>query len=226
MDSLGASLSETLQLGGRTIQARVAQVKGLRPDLVIVAGDLFEGHGWGEHEQRMVQILSGLSVPMGVYGVTGNHEFYAGMEASARFFQSAGIHLLRDGWKEARPGLILAGINDVGHSLKSGDDSARIEQALTGRPESAATILISHRPEGAEAAAEAGVGLMLSGHTHGGQIWPFNYVVKRFFPLLEGQYEVGGMPVIVTRGTGTWGPRMRLWRPSEIVLITLHPSMV
>jgi hypothetical protein len=63
---------------------------------------------------------------------------------------------------------------------------------------------------------------MLCGHTHGGQIWPFSYLVRRTYPLLAGRYEVDGMPVIVSRGTGTWGPRMRLWYPGEILRITLR----
>ena len=63
---------------------------------------------------------------------------------------------------------------------------------------------------------------MLCGHTHGGQIWPFGYLARRIYPLLEGRYEVGGMPVIVSRGAGTWGPRMRLWRPGEILRVTLR----
>ncbi len=85
-----------------------------------------------------------------------------------------------------------------------------------------ATILLSHTPWQAEKAAKTGTGLMLSGHTHGGQIWPFDYLVKSRYPLLEGRYEVDGMTVIVCRGTGTWGPRMRLWRPGEILSVTLR----
>lgn len=68
----------------------------------------------------------------------------------------------------------------------------------------------------------AGVDLMLSGHTHGGQLWPFGYLVRQVFPLYQGRHEVEGMPLIVSRGTGTWGPRMRLWRPAEILRITLR----
>jgi len=71
-------------------------------------------------------------------------------------------------------------------------------------------------------AARDGVGLMLSGHTHAGQIWPFGYFTRMQYPLLEGRYEVGGMTVIVCRGTGTWGPRMRLFRPSEMLRVTLR----
>ena len=96
--------------------------------------------------------------------------------------------------------------------------------ALANRPPGAA-ILLSHSPLQAGAAAAAGAGLMLSGHTHDGQIWPFGYLVRLSYPLLGGRYEVDGMPVIVCRGTGTWGPRMRLWRPSEILRITLRSGL-
>ena len=74
----------------------------------------------------------------------------------------------------------------------------------------------------ADSVASKGVDLMLSGHTHGGQIWPFGYLVRQRFPLFEGRYEIGAMTVIVSRGTGTWGPRMRLWHPAEILRVTLH----
>ena len=83
-------------------------------------------------------------------------------------------------------------------------------------------MFLSHSPLQAERAAEAGAGLMISGHTHGGQIWPYSYLVRKGYPLLAGLYDVNGMPVIVTRGAGTWGPRMRLWKRGEIVRITLR----
>ncbi|MDA8417879.1 MAG: metallophosphoesterase, partial [Desulfobacteraceae bacterium] len=75
-----------------------------------------------------------------------------------------------------------------------------------------------------EEAARCRVELMLSGHTHGGQLWPFNYLVRYFFPLLAGRYQVDGMPVIVSRGAGTWGPPMRLWPPGEMLRIVLHSA--
>ena len=82
--------------------------------------------------------------------------------------------------------------------------------------------MLSHRPEEVERAADAGTGLMLCGHTHAGQIWPFSLIVRSMNPYLAGEYAVDGMPLIVCRGTGTWGPRMRLWSPGEISRITLH----
>ena len=136
-------------------------------------------------------------------------------------FEEVSFKLLRNGWAEVRPGLILAGVDDLTARRRNGQGGDPISQALVGRP-AGATILLSHTPWQAERAARAGAGLMLSGHTHGGQIWPFGYLMRRFYPLLEGRYEVGGMTVIVSRGTGLWGPRMRLWRPSEILRVTLR----
>ena len=136
-------------------------------------------------------------------------------------FEEANFTLLRNEWTEIKPGLVLAGVDDLtgrGRNTQSGDP---ISQALVGRLPGA-TILLSHTPWQVERAAKAGVGLMLSGHTHGGQIWPFDYLVRSRYPLLEGRYEVDGMTVIVCRGTGTWGPRMRLWHPSEILHVTLR----
>jgi uncharacterized protein len=125
-------------------------------------------------------------------------------------------------WIEVRPGLIIAGVDDLTSRRRHGQTGNFIEQALAGRPAGVATILISHTPWDAETAAKSGVGLMLSSHTHDGQIWPFNYLVRLTHPLLAGRYELNGMPIIVCRGTGTWGPRMRLWLRGEIVRVTLR----
>jgi predicted MPP superfamily phosphohydrolase len=128
--------------------------------------------------------------------------------------------MLNNRWVEIRPGFVLAGVADLTVSRRSDPQGDIVTQVLEGRP-SGATVFLSHSPWQAERAAAAGVGLMLSGHTHGGQIWPFGYLVRRVYPLIGGRYDVDGATVIVCRGTGTWGPRMRLWRPSEILRVTL-----
>ena len=136
------------------------------------------------------------------------------------FFKKANFKLLRNSWTEIKPGLVLAGLDDLTVTRRNGFSGDLVTKTLAGRP-SGAIILLSHTPWETEKAAQNGVDLMLSGHTHGGQIWPFDYLVRRRYPLLEGRYEIDSMTVIVCRGTGTWGPRMRLWRPSEILHITL-----
>ncbi|MGB6928591.1 MAG: metallophosphoesterase, partial [Syntrophobacteria bacterium] len=206
-------------LGERWLEARVAQVQAQQPDLVVLLGDLFEGHG--KPQSELLPVLRRLSSPLGVWVVPGNHEFHRRNSTSTFLVEEAGFQLLRNRWAEVRPGLVMAGVDDLTASRRSGQGGDPISKALAGRPPGA-TILLSHTPWQADKAATAGVGLMLSGHTHGGQIWPFDYLVKRIYPLLEGRYEVEGMTVIVCRGTGTWGPRMRLWRPSEILRLKLQ----
>jgi predicted MPP superfamily phosphohydrolase len=205
------------QLGDLWLASRIAQVKAQRPDLVVLLGDIFEGHG--PPEDQLIVTLKKLSAPLGIWVVPGNHEFHGGGEMS--LFEKVSFKLLRNGWAEVRPGLVLAGVDDLTASRRNGQSGDPISQALLCRPPGA-TILLSHTPWQAERASKAGAGLMLSGHTHGGQIWPFDYLVRSRYPLLEGRYEVNGMTVLVCRGTGTWGPRMRLWHPNEILHVTLR----
>jgi predicted MPP superfamily phosphohydrolase len=205
------------QLGERWLAARIAQVNAQRPDLVVLLGDIFEGHGPPKDE--LITTFKGLSAPLGIWAVPGNHEFHRGGDMS--LFERESFRLLRNGWAQVRPGLVLSGVDDLTSRRRRGQGGDPLSLALLGRPPGA-TILLSHTPWQAERAAKAGVGLMLSGHTHGGQIWPFDYLVRKRYPLFEGRYEVNGMTVIVCRGTGTWGPRMRLWRPSEILRVTLR----
>ncbi|MBU0483462.1 MAG: metallophosphoesterase [Proteobacteria bacterium] len=205
------------QLGERWLASRIAQVKAERPDLVVLLGDIFEGHG--PPEDQLITTFKQLTAPLGVWAVPGNHEFYGGDKM--KLFKEANFNLLNNSWAEIKPGLILAGVDDLTNRYRNGQGGDPISQALANRP-AGATILLSHTPWQAEKAAAAGVGLMLSGHTHGGQIWPFGYLVQTRYPLLAGRYKIDDMTAIVCRGTGTWGPRMRLWRPSEILSITLR----
>ena len=204
-------------LGEKWLAGRVAQVQAERPDIVVLLGDIFEGHG--PPRDNPLSTLRRLSAPLGVWAVPGNHEHYGGHGMS--LIAGPGFQMLLNSWTEIRPGFILAGVEDLTVRHRSGRRSNPISLALKGRPPGA-TILLSHTPWEADTASKAGAGLMLCGHTHGGQVWPFGYLVRLFYPLLEGQYDVDGMKVIVCRGTGTWGPRMRLWRPSEILRVTLR----
>lgn len=204
-------------LGAGWLKSRTAQIMELRPDIIVLLGDIFEGHSPPADE--LITAFRELSAPLGIWAVTGNHEFY-GRDRTG-LFAAADFSLLSNSWTEIRPGFILAGLDDLTAWHRNGRKGDLIGRALTGRP-AGATILLSHSPWYPERIAAAGVGLMLSGHTHGGQIWPFDYLVRQRYPLLEGRYEVDGTTVIVSRGTGTWGPRMRLWHPGEILRVTLR----
>lgn len=203
----------------RWLERRISQMQALRPDLIVLLGDILEGHGPpGRH---LVPTLAKLSAPLGVFAVRGNHEVSGAGQDGESPFEAAGIRVLRDSRIEVRPGLTLAGIDDPGHAGVAGTDPGVVARTLEGRPPGAA-ILLRHRPLQAGDAAAAGAGLMLSGHTHGGQLWPLGWLIGRAYSPIDGARVVNGMTLIVSRGAGTWGPRMRLWHPGQILCITLR----
>jgi len=224
MDNTVLVVASDLHLGvlqdAEWLAARAAQIQALQPDLVVLVGDLFEGHG--ALEEELIPLFGRLAAPLGVYAVSGNHDFYGKAQYRMSLLEKTGVEVLRNSWAEARPGLVIAGVEDLTIAHRAGDTRDLIGMALANRPPEVATIFLSHTPWQLEKAARAGAGLTLCGHTHGGQIWPFDYVVRYFYPLLEGRYDVDGMAVIICRGTGTWGTRMRLWRPNEILRILLR----
>ncbi len=205
-------------LGQRWLEGRLAQIEALHPDVIVMTGDLLNEV---QLVEPLVPTLRRLHAPLGVYAVTGNHEFYAGLNASLRLFEEAGFRVLRNASVEAAPGLVIAGVDDLTAGRQFSMPGQSIERALAVRP-AGATILLSHTPWNGEQAASHGVGLMLSGHTHGGQIWPFVYFTRLVYPHVVGRYTIGDMTWLVSRGTGFWGPPMRLFRTAEILKITLH----
>ena len=207
------------QFGPAWLEKRVHQIETLQPDLIVLVGDIFEGHGPLDPDFKTV--FERLRAPLGVYAVTGNHEFYGDTRAAIAMSQNTGIHWLRNEMREIASGLIIAGADDLSVQQMRGEQRDIMSPLLASRTDGA-IILLSHSPLQVEQASAAGAGLMLSGHTHNGQIWPFTCLVKRFFPYITGAYQVGAMTLIVGRGTGLWGPRMRLWQPGEIIEVTLR----
>ncbi len=205
-------------LDARWIAARVAQVQAEKPDVILLLGDIFEGYA--PPTAAMLAEFRQLHAPLGVWAIMGNHEGYGPQPPEpTALFRSAGAELLRNRWAEIRPGLVLAGLDNTTSQAQA---DVFATQALRQHPQYAATLLLSHEPHLPSAAARHGAEVMLSGHTHGGQIWPFGYLVQQRFPLLNGRYNLPDLSVIVLQGTGTWGPRMRLGTQAEILRITLR----
>ena len=225
LDGLVAVQVSDLHLGtlmGRRWLDRLADlVNGQNPDLIFLTGDVLDGGA--EEVERLKPQLALFRAPLGVWAVTGNHEFYVGLDRSVAFMESCGIVVLRDSAREVAPGLVLAGVDDLTARREFRVDGDPLQKALASRPEGA-TIFLSHSPLGAETADKMGVGLMLSGHTHNGQIWPFGYLVRLYYPYITGRYAVGGMTLLVSHGTGTWGPPMRLFARGEIIRISLKAA--
>ena len=209
-------------IGARRLRAVVEQIHGLDPDVVAVTGDLIDSDA-GTVE-KLVPELQRLTAPKGVFAVLGNHEYYAGVERSRKLLRDSGFTVLDNAAVEIMPGLWIAGVADRGGGRQTGELVADLDRALAGVAQDAAIVLLQHTPGNEEAAAAAGIGLMLNGHTHGAQIWPAHYLVRRAFPHLAGVWPVGGMTQVVSRGAGRWGPPMRLFAPSEIYRITLRSA--
>jgi len=173
--------------------------------------------------------LAGLAARHGVYFVTGNHEYYSGERAWTQEIRRLGLRVLKNEHvvlQHDDEALVLAGVTDYGAHHFDPAQQSDPAAALRGAPSDAAVkILLAHQPSSAQAAANAGFDLQLSGHTHGGQFWPWNLFVHFFQPFTGGLHRLKNLWVYVSRGTGYWGPPNRFGVPSEITHIRLVPAI-
>ena len=201
----------------------VRMINSLEADVVAVVGDLVDGTV--AELGPLARPLKDLESRYGAYFVTGNHEYYTanGPQEWIEELRGLGIRPLGNERVEiAHAGAVLdlAGVNDIGGTASG--DGPDFERALGGRDRSRSTVLLAHQPVQAVQAAEYGVDLQLSGHTHGGQMVPFNLVVPMQQPVVSGLGEVDGTRVYVTRGAGFWGPPVRVGAPPEITLLEVR----
>lgn len=209
------------------VQRLVAQVNALEADLVAITGDLVDG-SVGELRTH-VQPLAALRSRHGTFFVTGNHEYYVGVQPWLTELRRLGVRVLlneHEVLQIQRHGhagrLVLAGVNDWSAHHFEPTHRSDPHAALRGAPQQAdLKVLLAHQPRSAGAAAQAGFDVQLSGHTHGGQIWPWSYLVYLQQPYRAGLRRQGRLWVYTSRGSGYWGPPMRLGAPSEVSLITL-----
>jgi predicted MPP superfamily phosphohydrolase len=205
------------------VDAIVEAVNGLDADVIAVTGDVVDGSV--RQLASHVAPLSRLRSRHGTYFVTGNHEYYSGAQAWTSEFQRLGMHVLMNEHvvlNHRDRQIVVAGVTD--YSSHHFDPRHRSDPsvALQGAPASAAVkILLAHQPRSAAAAAAAGFDLQLSGHTHGGQFWPWNHFVRFQQPFTSGLNRLQDLWVYVSRGTGYWGPPKRFGAPSEITRIRL-----
>ncbi|HEX9575636.1 MAG TPA: metallophosphoesterase [Myxococcales bacterium] len=202
------------------VEGVVERVLALRPDLVAITGDLVDGTV-DELREHVAPLARLAEAPRGVYFTTGNHEYYSGVDDWLRYLPTLGIRPLANERVEVAPGLDVAGIHDPTGRGRYAPDLPR---ALEGRDAAKPVVLLAHQPRQFREAARHGVSLTLSGHTHGGQIWPFSWLVALVQPYIAGLHRLGDAQLYVSRGTGFWGPPMRVFAPAEITLLRLFPA--
>ena len=200
----------------------VATINRLDVDVVAITGDLVDGNVY--ELSRHVAPLAGLRSRHGTFFVTGNHEYYSGVQPWLKYLPTLGVRVLLNEHVillHHHAPIVLAGVTDF--SAASYDTSHRTDVALaiTGAPRAAVKVLLAHQPRSAPAAVAAGFDLQISGHTHGGQFLPWNFFVRLQQPFTAGLHRVKNMLIYDSRGTGYWGPPKRFGAPSEITLLRL-----
>jgi predicted MPP superfamily phosphohydrolase len=207
------------------LSAIVQRVNGLDADLITITGDLIDGSV--ERLRAHVAPLAELRARHGTYCVTGNHEYYHGVEDWVQEWRRLGLHVLlnqNNVLDHAGERLLIGGVTDYGAAHYA--DAHRSDPVAAARTDLAVAvkILLAHQPRSAVAAAAAGFDIQLSGHTHGGQFLPWNFFVPLQQPFVAGLNRLKTLWVYTSRGTGYWGPPLRFLAPSEITRLRLVPS--
>lgn len=209
-------------IGRRFAEKVVGLANGLQPDLIALTGDFIDGPV--EQLQAEIAPLAGLRAPEGVFYIPGNHEYYWGIDDWVREFASLGAEVLMNRHRVIRRGgdaIILAGVTDYSTLHMHSHEKMDPVKALQGAPQGLVKILLAHQPASFHLAQAAGFDLQLSGHTHGGQYFPFSLVIRFFQTYYKGLNRHENMWVYVNLGTGYWGPPLRTGVPSEITLLRL-----
>lgn len=206
-----------MMLGDEFLERVIGIVREARPDIIVATGDVIDGEG--DDLAGLAPHFRKLAAPGGIYAILGNHESYAGLDKSLRFFDEAGFTTLRGEFVPVE-GIVLAGVDDRTLGSRAREMSADKRQALAAARNNKFVVLLKHQPL---VGNDIPFDLQLSGHAHGGQIFPFGLFTLLTYGVRAGLYRYDdGRLMYVNRGTGTWGPPMRLFVPPEITLITIE----
>ncbi len=209
-------------VGSWHLQRMVNMVNGLKPDIVLLGGDIIDESVEPVMEKDMSSILSSLKSKYGTYGILGNHEYYAGHSGKiVEYLNSAGVTVLQDQYTKINNGFYLVGREDRAVLRTTGNGRKDLKDILR-ESDNIPIILLDHEPFAVEEAKAQKIDLMLSGHTHHGQLFPGSLITNSLFTTDWGHYKDGDFNLIVTSGFGTWGPPIRIGNRPEVVDLTVH----
>jgi uncharacterized protein len=209
-------------IGKKHFERIVNRVNDLKPDLILLPGDILDEDLQPVLRQNIGETLKQLKAPLGVFAIMGNHEHIGGAAAAYAYLQEHGLTILRDSIVKINGSFYLAGREDRDHARFGSAGRMTLEELLQGLNPDVPLILLDHQPYYLEEAANRGVDLQLSGHTHHGQLWPLNYITSAIFTISRGYGKIGPMHAYVSNGVGTWGPPVRIGNRPEIVSIQIQ----
>jgi predicted MPP superfamily phosphohydrolase len=205
--------------GKQKVASMVDRINGLHPDLILLVGDILDEAQNPIFEDNTGEPLKMLKAPLGVYAVTGNHEYIGGVNRAVNYIESLNIKMLRDTALLIDNEFYLAGREDRDINRFTEKQRKPLNEILQNVNHQLPVILLDHQPFGLNHAVENGVDLQLSGHTHHGQFWPINYLTNRIYEVSWGYKQKGNTHFYVSCGYGTWGPPIRIGNQPEIVNI-------
>lgn len=217
---VAADMHLGLIVNGPRAEQFVRLINEQEPDMVLLPGDIIDSSVGDVRVNGGAAALEKIHAPLGVFACLGNHEFYAGEQASFEFLDSLGINVMRDEFINLANGLQIAGRLDVARE-RFGLSRKPLREIIGAADPRSPMILLDHQPVAIQEAKDAGVDLLVCGHTHNGQFWPFNYVVKWIFDMAYGYAKKGDTHIYVSNGLGSWGPPVRIGRPPELVVLEL-----
>lgn len=213
----------TLISNGR-LETLVNKVNGEQPDLILLAGDVFDEDLGPVIANNMGDLLKNLRAKHGVYAILGNHEFYGNAADATKYLLDHNINVLSDTSVVLPGNITLIGRMDITGEHREGRKRKSLDELLSVADQTYPIIMMDHQPFKLAEVAKAGVDLQVSGHTHHGQLWPFNYITSSLFEISRGYGQIGDSHFFVSSGYGTWGPPIRTSTRSEIVVLELSGS--
>ena len=208
-------------IGERREKRLLEIIREQKPDLVLLAGDLVDGEIAPVLRKNLGRHIQEISTPFGVYAISGNHEYIGGIDKTLPYLKSINIRMLIDEVITLPNGIQLVGRND--HSAGRGSNAPKpLAELISGIDPSKPVIVLNHQPYNLQEAVDAEVDLHLSGHTHNGQLWPFNYLIKGIFELSWGYLKKDDTHFYVSSGYGTWRPPVRIGNRPEVVVFKLR----
>lgn len=208
-------------VGNSQLTNLVDMINGINPDIVFLAGDIVDEDIRPVMKENMGEILKNIRSRYGTYAVTGNHEYYSGVEETIRYLTDHGVSFLRDSAIVIDDTFVLVGREDRTLTQMTGLTRKPLGQILAGFDKKLPILMMDHQPLGLSDAIENKVDLQVSGHTHNGQIWPIQFITHMIFELSWGFKKIGDTNFYVSCGYGTWGPPVRLVNQPEVVHITV-----